>query len=55
MKEGHAGTLIVPYKGYSRVEFVSDCGNQTIVRICESGLEITVWTDEVDWDDPDEE
>lgn len=55
MTEGQVGTLKVPYKGYRRVEFVANYGIQTLVRICESGLEITVWTDEVDWDDEEDE
>lgn len=49
LEEGQVGTLKEPYRGYRRVEFVEDYGIQVVVKICDSGLEITVWRDEVIW------
>lgn len=52
LQEGQAGTLKEPYLGYRRVEFVDYNFPRALVRICDSGLEISVWLDEVDWDEP---
>lgn len=42
--------LKVPYLGYRRIELIEPYGNQWLVRICESGKEITVYEDEFELD-----
>lgn len=51
LKEGQSGTLKKPYLGYRRVEFVEYDYPRVLVRIS-SGLEFSVWSDELDWDEP---
>lgn len=50
MERGWSGTLKVPYKGYRRVEFLEATDRLLIVRICDSGLVIEIWPDDVEWD-----
>lgn len=50
LKEGQTGTLKKPYQGYRQVEFVEYDYPQVRVRLG-SGLEISVWIDEVIWDE----
>ena len=46
MERGAIATLKEPYLGYRRIELIEPYGNQWLVRICESGKEITVYEDE---------
>lgn len=48
--EGQTGTLEKPYLGYRHVEFVEYDYPKIRVRL-NSGLEISVWIDEVNWDE----
>ena len=50
MEKGAIATLKVPYLGYRRIELIESYGNQWLVRICESGKEITVYEDEFELD-----
>lgn len=50
MEPGAIATLIFPYLGYRRIELIEPYGNQWLVRICESGKEITVYEDEFELD-----
>lgn len=50
LQPGQSGTLKKPYLGYRYVEFVDY--DYPLVRVMlGSGLEISVWIDEVDWDE----
>lgn len=50
LQEGQTGTLKKPYLGYRHVEFVGYDYPRVRVQIS-SGLEISVWGDEVIWDE----
>lgn len=50
MEKGAIATLKEPYLGYRRVELVEQYGHKWLVRICESGKEITVYEDEFELD-----
>lgn len=47
MEKGNIKYLIKPYKGYRAVELIERTDLQWIVRICDSGLELTVYEDEL--------
>ncbi len=49
-KAGDIATLITPYLGYRRIELIELFGNEWLVRICESGKEISVYEDEFELD-----
>lgn len=46
MKPGTIATLKEPYLGYRRIELIEQYGHKWLVRICDSGKEITVYEDE---------
>lgn len=46
MEDGRAATLIVPYKGYSRIKLIEKAGNKWLVEICGSGTQLEVYEDE---------
>lgn len=50
LQEGQTGTLKKPYLGHRHVEFVEYDYPQVCVRVS-SGLEFSVWEDEVIWDE----
>ena len=50
LKAGQSGTLKEPYWGYRHVEFVEYDYPRVRVQLS-SGLEISVWEDEVIWDE----
>ena len=50
LQEGQTGTLKQPYLGYRHVEFVESDYPRVRVQLS-SGLEISVWEDEVIWDE----
>ena len=50
MEPGAVATLNIPYLGYRRIELIEQYGVQWLVRICESGKEITVYEDEFELD-----
>lgn len=39
-------TLIIPYHGYTRIELIEKYDHKWLVKIIDSGLEITVYEDE---------
>lgn len=47
MEKGDIKYLQVPYKGFRAVELIERTDLQWIVRICDSGLELTVYEDEL--------
>lgn len=47
MEKGDIKYLRVSYKGYRAVELIERTVLQWIVRICDSGLEFTVYEDEL--------
>lgn len=47
MEEGDIKYLRIPYKGYRAVELIQRTDLYWVVRICDSGLELTVYEDEL--------
>ena len=47
MEIGDIKYLRVPYKGYRAVELIERTDLYWIVRVCDSGLELTVYEDEL--------
>ena len=47
MEEGDIKYLITPYRGYRAVELIERTDLHWVVRICDSGKELTVYEDEL--------
>ncbi len=50
-QNGNISTLHSPYLGYRRIELIEHYRGRWLARICESGLEISVYEDEFIIDD----
>ncbi|WP_182423866.1 hypothetical protein [Bacteroides fragilis] len=48
---GQYANLLIPYKGYRRIELIEQIEHKWLVRVCGSGLELEYYEDEFEVED----